>query len=526
MRISPKASLIVLLIAFPSIAWAEFSIDLAHVGANSPKEAVLFPFDNYSIPLRKGLQMDLLTSEHTRASYNPVLVRGKKGAPDSFRIGYYGTVLELNGRFHMWYIGDGEENNDQEFSSTPYGHILYATSDDGLHWQKPSLGLVEYNGSKDNNLVQTNTDNVYRSCTVLYDPEDPNPDRLYKLYFEGNPTNRGNILFSRDGLTWHPSPANPATTGLFEQSGLIKRDGMYFVAGQTGIRSGGFGHRVMVEFMSPDFDHWTDAMIASFRRDPIPPHNVYWEHNMGPQVHLGAGFWDRGNVLIGLYGQWNGDPTDNDRRFLKLNLGMIIGHDGMHFSEPIPDFKMINSDEENWTLDSMGASPRITQGQGFLNHGERTMTYYGHWGKDGNKEIRVAVWQRDRLGKYWVNRRPIEGQYPASRPAIDEPDPSQKLPYFMSCPITLPEGGGQVFLNCGNLSNTSELRVAVVDRDFKPLAGYSLNECQPVQTDGYRVPVRWKGQDRIQAKGPIRLRVQWGGIRFEDPIVYAAYVAP
>src|SRR5204862_6699607 len=115
-----------------------------------PKEAVLFPFDNYSIPLRKGLQMDLIASEETRRKYNPVLVRGRPGAPDSFRIGYYGTVIEINNRFHMWYIGDGDHDNVDQDKSTPYFHILYAVSDDGRHWTKPSLGLVGYGGDKNN----------------------------------------------------------------------------------------------------------------------------------------------------------------------------------------------------------------------------------------------------------------------------------------------------------------------------------------------------------------------------------------
>ena len=31
--------------------------------------------------------------------------------------------------------------------------ICYATSKDGIHWEKPDLGLVEYNGSQRNNIV-------------------------------------------------------------------------------------------------------------------------------------------------------------------------------------------------------------------------------------------------------------------------------------------------------------------------------------------------------------------------------------
>lgn len=518
-------SMLIVLTALPAIVRAEFAIDLAHPQPNVPKEATLFPFDNYSIPLRKGLEMNLLNSEHTRAPYNPVLTRGKAGAPDSFRIAYYGTVLQINNRFHMWYIGDGDQDHADQEKSGAYLHLLYAVSEDGLHWTKPDLGLVEYHGNKHNNLVQTNMDTVYRACTVLYEPEEPDVERRYKMYLEGN-GQLGHVAFSHDGLVWHPSSLNPLTKMAFEQSGLIHRDGMYYVVGQVPEDWGGTIHRALVCLMSPDFEHWTDALVWGFRRDPLPPHSVFWAYNNGPQVHLGAGFWDRGNVLIGLYGQWNGDPTDIDRRFMKMNLGLITTHDGIHFTEPIPDFKMIKSDEEGWTLDSMGAPPRLSQGQGFLNHDDKTFTYYGHWGKDGNKGIQVAVWERDRLGQYAVNRHPIEGQYPATRPAIESAHPSQQLPYFMSCPIVLPEGGGQIFLNCSNLSKMSELRVAVVDRDFKALEGYSLEDCEPLRSDGYRAAVRWNQGDRVKARGPIRLRVQWGGIRFEDPIVHAVYVVP
>jgi acyl-CoA thioesterase-1 len=209
---------------------------------------------------------------------------------------------------------------------------------------------------------------------------------------------------------------------------------------------------------------------------------------------------------------------------MKMNLGLLVTHDGIVYDEPVPDFQMLKSPEENWMLDSMGASPRSTQGQGFINHGDKTMTYYGHWGKDGNKEIRVAMWELDRLGQFAVTRHPIEGQRLTVEGPLEGEEALKRMPCFMSCPIELPPEGANIFLNCRKLSKESELRVAVLDREFKPVEGFGLDDCEPVQSDGYRVAVRWKGGDRIKSAGPVRLRVQWGGVRFEDPIVYAAYV--
>ncbi len=31
--------------------------------------------------------------------------------------------------------------------------VCYATSKDGIHWEKPELGLIDFNGSKKNNIV-------------------------------------------------------------------------------------------------------------------------------------------------------------------------------------------------------------------------------------------------------------------------------------------------------------------------------------------------------------------------------------
>lgn len=59
-----------------------------------------------------------------------------------------GTVIREGGKFRMYYycIADGEKTK-----------TCMAESDDGLHWTRPSLGLVEWQGSKDNNIVRFST---------------------------------------------------------------------------------------------------------------------------------------------------------------------------------------------------------------------------------------------------------------------------------------------------------------------------------------------------------------------------------
>ena len=59
----------------------------------------------------------------------------------------------------------------------PHRYAL-ATSKDGVHWEKPQLGLVEFEGSKENNLFPT-PDNR-RLVHVVFDPDDPDPGKRYK----------------------------------------------------------------------------------------------------------------------------------------------------------------------------------------------------------------------------------------------------------------------------------------------------------------------------------------------------------
>src|SRR5205085_6501658 len=88
-----------------------------------------------------------------------------------------------------------------------------AISNDGYHWEKPNLGLIEYKGSKKNNILAlwTDYDGYYN---VIKDPHDPDPQRRYKAMGEldpppANQSGGVSVAFSPDGVRWTRYPGNP-----------------------------------------------------------------------------------------------------------------------------------------------------------------------------------------------------------------------------------------------------------------------------------------------------------------------------
>ncbi len=81
--------------------------------------------------------------------------------------------------------------------------ILYATSKDGIAWDKPDLGIIEFEGSSKNNIVCRGAG----GSGIIKDLRDPDPDRRYKAFYC---TDSGyKMRYSRDGLHWGQEVALP-----------------------------------------------------------------------------------------------------------------------------------------------------------------------------------------------------------------------------------------------------------------------------------------------------------------------------
>lgn len=77
--------------------------------------------------------------------------------------------------------------------------VCYAFSHDGITWEKPELGLVEFEGSSANNIVMRN---AHGTC-VLLDRAEPDPARRYKLMTKIEYSHRNHymaVAFSADGI--------------------------------------------------------------------------------------------------------------------------------------------------------------------------------------------------------------------------------------------------------------------------------------------------------------------------------------
>jgi hypothetical protein len=469
----------------------------------SLNELVLFPFDDHSLPFQDGVQLQLIGHSTPCGRTRIVLGLGPEGAPDSKLVVYYGSVHRVGDELWMWYLGQGTDD-------TWFERLCLAKSKDGIHWERPNLGLVEYNGNRANNLIDLNNgEHHVQACVVFYEPDDT--ERPFKLVFESDKYNKQfAAAYSADGLTWHEYPNNPVGR-WFEMAGGTKFDGCYYLTGQGGHHPGGL--RQLVTYVSYDFENWSSASCVGLRRSNLPPRPVLSGGSVGEQVHLGAALWNRGNVLVGFYGMWHGHPS-NDRRLLTMDLGLAITNDALHYREPIPDFPIVAAAEDGFELIPRGHTavhfPALIQGQGFENVGDETLFWYAPWPEQDSDGVRVARWGRDRLGYFQSARgRRTTAGYTS---------------HVVSAPIELEGRHVRLFINA-ETTEYSQLRVSLLDKQFNPLPDYSGDATVAVSQSGFKLPVTWQGGDVVRGiDQPIRVRLDFEGIRAEDARIYALYL--
>lgn len=515
------------------LAWAA-TFACAGDGTARAAEAgtrVFFAFDDVAIPWHANTKVTLVQAR--KHPENPVLRRGPEGSPDHGHAVLYGSVIHTGGKFRMWYLGMIQRMLQGTQAPGWWRPMCYAESDDGVRWVKPDLGLVEFNGQTHNNicLIESNPASLSRVndfLTVIHEPDAPDPSRRYKVAFIAHPPfedvrgGRSKIgpdekrwasfvcATSADGLRWRVVGDRPMNAGgeRFEVSGLYHFGGMYYASGQlispwTWLRDGRPVGRAMLVHRSPDFEHWSHASALAFVR----PGQTLAQPVPGQQTHMGAGLWNRGNVLVGLYGMWQDGPKERPKgashlHGMRIDLGLIVSSDGIHFREPVPDFKVIaRGRDDEWD------SVSLLQGHAFANVGDTTYLWYSHWDNEGafrNQEIGLATLRRDGFG--YLSRQV-----------------AAEAGHCITSDLPADAAGYALQVNVEGVSREAPLTVELLDRAGRPLADYSgANAARVVEPGVTRAVVFPTGPGPKRQPFAIRLAFPSTG----DVRLYAAYATP
>ncbi|MCC6421890.1 MAG: hypothetical protein IT447_00245 [Phycisphaerales bacterium] len=501
---------------------------------------IFLAIDDLSLPLRRSLCLHL-TRPNIRTE--PVLSprRNNPASPDQLAALFYGTVLHEGGKYRMWYhaVAKGIDTtlppklkiqlNPKSTLDMSTGPICYAQSDDGIHWERPELGLCHYKGKTNTNALSLDLATTI-GAAILRDDLDPDHLRRYKAVFNyydyqpgSTPAEQWGAMrtaTSPDGLNWTTGGRDPIGT-FFEANGFYRFNNQYIVIGQKtspftlseGAHPSG---RQAYAHLSTDFNHWEAAQADAFLLpEPLNPEDrgIFKPYD---QVHVGIGAAVYDNVTVGLYGLWHNLP---DFGQIGCDLGLVISNDGIHYREPAKGIPFIRQ-EDSPLITTHGLPTKLTQGNGILNVGDQTLIYHGRWteGRMADKcsestgwgfhpeflddyfsEIALASIDRDRWGAMALY-------------------PDQSEGYVWSMPIRLPDNPRDFKVTL-NATGVAGLSVDLAGEDFQPIAQFQGGRCSG--GDSLDAEVRWDGPISMIAGHTIRLRIRFSRTNSTDPRLYA-----
>jgi len=438
----------------------------------------------------------------------------------------WGAVMaESDGRFRFWYqsvvnasphelADSGVWGRGEDYGFYPDRHpmaarewqtsvISYAESRDINNWEKPQLGLVEWRGSRANNIVLdgaqaardtdgglTNMDSV----SVLRDEAAP-PEERYKLICHWETVHIWDNIVSKlerpeqdiarlraprakylntsaDGIHWNPNPVrikNCAGGGDYCGVTRDERNGSWWFNDRALIAPPELGYWVRTAGLcaSDDLYTWPETVDQVFSLGEYEDFGVRYEHHgMTP---FNYGDQDLGYLEISIKGR-------------PIAMLLVSHRDGQRW-------RRVNGNTHFLALGPEGAydadclncmrNPPVVVG-------DKLIIPYNGRGTD-NKTGR-------RSGFIMLSSLRLDGF------AGLEADQSSvarhgKPAMFQTRPLDIV--AGQLHINIEGHRGTA--RVGLLDESVDWIDGFRLDECLPIDEDNVRAFVRWKNNENLLA---------------------------
>lgn len=426
----------------------------------------------------------------------PWEIREEGGIPDK-RVNIYGTVLrdEKTGAFRMWYADPGS--------------VLFATSNDGIRWERPILKIAGKNNETDLGLhspsiiedkFETDPQKRYKAVgnaskevdeaklgrlKEKFELVDWYRDKTHRLYYAAH---------SADGLRWtlDPEPILLGCDTITLSQDPVTGEYLAFHKRQGDPRV--VGIRQVFLSVSKDMEHWSEpqpVMVADEldnRAAKKLKGGTYAEfYNLSAFAYAGQwlGFvtpFRRVEPPSALFGN---DMVDGQKRSATgiIDVQLVHSRDGRHWhrcSDRSPVIPLGPHAYDAGSIFGLCNSPVIVGDEMWMYYTAVT-TPHGGLVPEKSQSIARASWRVDGL---------------VSLQAKEKTGTVETHEF-------VPEGKSLV-VNA-DVKN-GKLMVEVLDAAGRTIEGYEKEACTIQNQDSVKLKIQWKQVETLPAGSPIRLR--------------------
>jgi len=394
---------------------------------------------------------------------------------------------EKDRKFKMWYsTGGGELNQKADRFNVV---TAYATSDDGINWEKPALDVVQ-----GTNLVDIRTRD---SNTVWLDKNEQDSTKRYKLFNVENEWHDGRwrfvLKYSPDGIHWSEGVAQSGD--LFDRSTVFYNPFRNKWVFSLRVRTGLGRCRNYLEHSDPEA-----GVSLAHRTWGADKNIVFWfspwknefrnpnqEYNkISPEIYNHDAIAYE-SLLLGFFSVWQGPENEECERLSihkRNEVALGFSRDGFHWHRPdINRFFPVDETKGAWNFGNIqsvcGAPIIVADSLYFYMSGRKQNTVF--W--DSFSSTGLATLRRDGFASLDAGNN--EGTLLTRKIVFD---------------------GAYLFVNAD--ASRGQISAEVIDENGKTIAGFSKDQCLPVTVNGTKLAIEWKNKKSLKniSGKPIRIK--------------------
>ena len=383
----------------------------------------------------------------------------------------------------------------------PHGLVgCYAESRDGIHWEKPELGLFEFQGSKRNNIIWDGHEG--HDLTPF---RDANPAALPEARYKAVAFSRTALraFQSPDGIHWSlMNGGKPVMTqGAFDTQNIafwdsIRREYRAYIRDFHPARNGKKRIRDIRTATSQDFINWSEPVILKF---PGAPEEQLYTNQIAPYYrapHIFIGFpvryqeraWDEHSKHLPQYEHRKRRSKVNQRYASAVTDTLFMSsRDGLSFRRWGEAFLRPGIQHpNNWSYGDIYVAWHAVETSSPIRGAPNEISLYAsesYWTGQTNRLRRYTL----RVDGFVSVNAPLKGGELLTRPLVFS--------------------GNTLEINFST-SAAGSIEVEIQDPSGRPLPGFSLEDSYEMFGDQLDRPVEWRSGKRLGslAGRPVRLR--------------------